>query len=132
MCLFECTDTGIYILMFETIFRRFLRLIILSVLLVSTFGITFYMAFNHLHPYFHSSPFANPIHSMWKIMTMTIGELDYDNAFRQFSEGTDAPIQPLPFPEISYILWAVFLILMPILFNNLLVSCTPALTSTLC
>ena len=55
-------------------------------------------------------------------MTMTIGELDYDNTFRQFPEGTDEQILPLPFPEISYILWAIFLILMPILFNNLLVS----------
>ena len=116
-------DTGIYILMFEKIFKRFLRLTVFTVLLVSMFALTFHMAFHQLHPLFERSPFATPFHALWKTLTMTTGEVDYDNLFRQPSEAftNSKEVPGLPFPEISYILWIAFLVLMPILFTNLLV-----------
>ena len=120
-------DTGIYILMFEKIFKRFLRLVIFTVLLISMFALTFHMAFHQYHPFFEKSPFATPFHALWKTFTMTTGEVDYNNLFRQPSEGSpnlkDTP--DLPFPEISFVLWIAFLVLVPILFTNLLVC--PAL-----
>ena len=51
-------------------------------------------------------------------MSMIIGELDYDELFHQ-QEGEEE----IAFPEVSFLLWVTFLILMPILLSNLLVSC---------
>ena len=116
------TDTGIYVLMFEAIFKTFLKVIILTVLLVVTFALTFYMAFNQFIPRFARSPFASPFTSMWKTMTMTTGELGYDDIFRQFTDDSISSAPEVPFPAISYVMWIIFLILMPILFTNLLVS----------
>ena len=57
-------------------------------------------------------------------MTMTTGEFDYDTLFRQFPGGAQDgdTTAEIPFPVISFILWIIFLILMPILLTNLLVS----------
>ena len=60
-------------------------------------------------------------------MTMVTGEMDYESIFRQSSSGTVDPDPPLPFPEISYLLWIVFLVMIPILFNNLLVKLSQVL-----
>ena len=48
---------------------------------------------------------------------MTTGELDYDEIFHQ-QEGEEE----LAFLPVSFILWIVFLVLIPVLLNNLLVS----------
>ena len=118
------TDTGIYVLMFEAIFKTFLRVIILTVLLIVTFALTFYMAFNQFIPRFSRSPFASPFTSIWKTMTMATGELGYDDIFRQSSANLMSDGPDVPFPAISYIIWVIFLVLMPVLFTNLLVSLT--------
>ena len=121
MKLWFLSDTGIYVLMFKNIFIRFLKLTILTVLLLFMFALTFYMAFRQFHLLFHHSPFANPLYSIWKTVAMSIGELGYDDLFRQPTGGSSGDVPGIPFPEISFILWIVFVILMPILFGNLLV-----------
>ena len=108
--------------MFEAIFKTFLKVIILTILLVVTFALTFYMAFNQFIPRFAQSPFASPFTSIWKTMTMATGELGYDDIFRQSTTDSMSDAPSVPFPAISYIMWVIFLILMPILFTNLLVS----------
>ena len=57
-------------------------------------------------------------------MTMTTGEFEYDSIFRQFPGGDEssATIEEIPFPGVSFLLWIIFLILMPILLTNLLAS----------
>ena len=55
-------------------------------------------------------------------MTMTTGELDFDRLFRLYPGGTSENIVEIPFFEVSIILWILFLITMPILLTNLLVS----------
>ena len=55
-------------------------------------------------------------------MTMTTGELDFDSLFRLHPDGTTENVVELPFFEVSIILWILFLIMMPILLSNLLVS----------
>jgi len=57
-------------------------------------------------------PFKNPARSMLKTMVMTVGEYEFDTIF--FATKLD-------FVAVSYILWIVFVILMPILLTNLLV-----------
>ena len=108
-------------LMFEILVRRFLKTVILTSLLVVMFALTFYLSFNQINPSFVRSPFSSIFTSLWKMMTMITGEMDYESIFRQSSSGTEDPDPPLPFPEISYLLWIVFLIMIPILLNNLLV-----------
>lgn len=115
---------GIYILMFLDIFYTFWKLIIVTALLVMAFGLSFYMVFNEPGFIFSRSPFADPARSILKTMTMTTGEFEFDNIFRQTPGGVMDPSEVpmnVPFPEVSYILWIIFLILMPILLTNLLV-----------
>ena len=114
-------DTGIYVLMFEILVRRFLKSLILTSLLVVMFALTFHLTFNQIHPSFARSPFSSMFTSLWKVMTMITGEMDYESIFRQSSSGTTDPDPPLPFPEISHLLWIVFLVMIPILLGNLLV-----------
>ena len=58
---------------------------------------------------------------MLKIVTMTTGELDFDSIYRQDPAGRSDDAEEIPFPPISYMLWIVFIIIMPILLNNMLV-----------
>ena len=52
---------------------------------------------------------------------MTTGELDFDSIFRQDPAGGSDDAEEVPFPPISYMLWIVFVIIMPVLLNNMLV-----------
>ena len=62
--------------------------------------------------------FSNPVHAVVKVMTMTTGELDYNEMFHQ-QEGEE----DIAFPSLSFILWIIFLVMIPVLLNNMLVSC---------
>ena len=62
--------------------------------------------------------FSRPGRAIVKVMTMTTGELDYDDLFHQ-QEGEEE----IAFPPVSFILWIIFLVLIPVLLNNLLVRC---------
>jgi len=71
-----------------------------------------------------------------KSLVMTSGEMEYEQVFRfrgfddncnsQLANGTTLPPPPPPgtinYIAMSNILWVVFIILMPVLFANLLVS----------
>ena len=58
-------------------------------------------------------------------MTMTTGEFEFDSIFRQFPGGAEpeSVMEEIPFPRVSFVIWIIFLVLMPILLTNLLVSC---------
>ena len=72
-----------------------------------------------------ASPFATPGLSIIKAMTMAVGEIEFDSIFRLTPGGVsdidDVPT-PIPYTGVSILLWIFFLILMPILLMNLLVS----------
>ena len=57
---------------------------------------------------------------MLKIMSMTTG--DFDSVFRRSPSGERENAEEIQFPNISYILWIIFVILMPTLFTNMLVN----------
>ena len=107
--------------MLEILIVRFFKVIVLTALLVIMFALAFHLTFADSNPHYRVSPFASPITSIWKTMTMMTGEMDYESIFRQSTEGSETPIPGLPFPEIAYLLWIFFLIMMPILLSNLLV-----------
>ena len=60
--------------------------------------------------------FIHPARVVVKVMSMTTGELDYDDIFHH-KEGEEE----IPFPLISFPLWVIFLVMMPVLLNNYLV-----------
>ena len=70
------------------------------------------------------SPFSTPARSLLSIVTYATGGFDFDAIFRQAPGGTeeDNALTEIPFPAVSYIMWITFIIIMPILLNNLLVS----------
>ena len=94
---------------------------LLTAVLVAMFALAFHMTFNYFHPLFVRSPFTNMLDSIWKTLTMTVGEMGFEDIFHLSSGGSNENIPPIPFPGISYALWVIFLILMPILLTNLLV-----------
>lgn len=57
--------------------------------------------------------FSTPAHSIAKVIVQATGELDYGTLFLEGG---------LLYSPMAYILFIVFIVLMPILFNNLLVS----------
>ena len=69
------------------------------------------------------SPFQNAAIAIAKVLSMTIGNFDYDNTFRRDLSMENEFVTELPFLPATYILWITFIILMPLLLNNLLV-CT--------
>ena len=65
------------------------------------------------------SPFRNAGLSFIKTVVMTTGEFEYDSIFGHNNENRNLLTS---FPVVAYILWIIFLIIMPILLTNLLVS----------
>ena len=68
------------------------------------------------------TPFSNIGRSMLKTLVMTTGEFEFDNIFINDQELVDEGLI-LFLPELTAIIWVLFIIVMPILFSNLLVSC---------
>ena len=84
------------------------------------------MTFCILQPELQNS-FDTPALSLMKSFVMTTGEMEYEQVFRfrDFEDEADenrAIIGDINYIAMSYILFIVFIILMPILFANLLVS----------
>lgn len=61
--------------------------------------------------------FSHPGRAILRVMAMTTGELDYSDLYHQ-QEGEHR----IAFPQLSYYFWIIFLVLMPVLLINLLVS----------
>ena len=64
------------------------------------------------------TPFHDPGRTIVKTMTMTTGEFEFDRVFRQ---DNSTEVDDIQYGVVSYTLWILFLILMPILLTNLLV-----------
>ena len=62
------------------------------------------------------SLFSSPGNSLFKITSMTAGDFSFNTIFGLESDGM------ISFPTISYIMWILFIVVMPILFTNMLVS----------
>ena len=73
-------------------------------------------SFHHYFIFLQRHAFIHPARALVKVMSMTTGELDYDDIFHH-REGEEE----IPFPLISFPLWIIFLVMMPVLLNNYLV-----------
>ncbi|XP_019858431.1 PREDICTED: transient receptor potential cation channel subfamily A member 1 homolog [Amphimedon queenslandica] len=112
---------GIYVVMFARIFKNFIMVLILAVLLISAFAIPFYMVFYDPQDRAEGirTPFISPWRTIIKTIIMTEGEYEMDSLLRQNNQMRLSDVQ---YPVVSFSLIIVFVILMPILFLNLLIS----------
>lgn len=76
---------------------------------------------NMLFLLLQQSPFFAPATSIVKVMSMTTGDFSFDTIFRKSPSGDSEDTEEIMFPVIAYLLWIIFLVIMPILFINLLV-----------
>ena len=106
--------------MFGNIIVTFIRVVLLSFLLLIAFSLAFYMAFYRPGAEFSTSPFYNPAQSFLTILTYSLGGADYNGLFALSHEG-QTDLVPPPFLTVSIILWVLFLIGMLILLINMLV-----------
>jgi len=74
------------------------------------------------YPFLCSAPHSPLLaRAIIKTMTMTTGEFDFDSIFRQAPNGESDTEQEIPFLPVSFTLWIIFVIIMPILLINMLV-----------
>ena len=72
------------------------------------------------------TPFSDIGRSLLKTLVMTTGEFEFDTIFINEQELVDDGLVLL-FPTLTAILWVMFIVTMPILFNNLLVCYSNAI-----
>ncbi|XP_061171192.1 transient receptor potential cation channel subfamily A member 1 homolog isoform X1 [Saccostrea echinata] len=99
---------GIYVVMFKDILNTFMQFAIVFFLFIVAFGLGFYCLLQS------QDAFATVWESLIKTTVMMIGEYEYENIFY----GTQLDY----YPEITYIMFVVFMILMSIIIMNLLVG----------
>ena len=103
---------GIYILMLLHVIVTFFRIMLLGLVFIIGFSVAFYMVFRQGD---FCNQYRNPFSTFLKTVVMMAGEFEYDGLFNNVDNTLDHPIS-------SYILWLIFVILIPIILANLLVG----------
>ncbi len=132
---------GIYVIILTRICITYLKMFILTILMIFAFALTFYLIFFDLnimvsaflivslrttisfclHASMQRSPFADPAISLLKTMTMSTGDVSFGSIFRLDPSGDSDDKEEIGYPSISYIIWILFIIFMPIILINMLV-----------
>ena len=73
--------------------------------------------------YMQRSPFADPAISVLKTMTMSTGDVGFNSIFRLDPSGNSDGKQQIQYPPLSYIIWFLFIVFMPVILVNMLVRC---------
>ncbi|KAL2085161.1 hypothetical protein ACEWY4_018481 [Coilia grayii] len=102
---------GIYVVMFGEIIKTLLSVIVLVIFLVLAFGLSFYALM------LHQSEFQWLSLSLAQTFVMMVGELNYQSNFFAAFES-----KRLAFPEMTYVVFVFFILLMPILLMNLMIG----------
>uniref|UniRef100_A0A8C6NTQ1 Transient receptor potential cation channel, subfamily A, member 1b n=1 Tax=Nothobranchius furzeri TaxID=105023 RepID=A0A8C6NTQ1_NOTFU len=102
---------GIYVVMFGEIMKTLVRIVMLFLYLMLAFSLAFHaLMLNHKE--FNSMPL-----SVIQTFVMMVGELNYQNNF------LDAFLNyQLPFGILTYVIFVIFVLLMPILLVNLMIG----------
>ncbi|CAN7938240.1 unnamed protein product [Ixodes hexagonus] len=98
---------GIYVVMFTSVLSTFSQFFMVFFLFIVAFALAFLAVFQK------QPAFDNPWKAIMKTTVMMVGEMEYDSLFNE---------NPLPYETASYILMALFLVLMTIITSNLLVG----------
>ncbi|XP_046578884.1 transient receptor potential cation channel subfamily A member 1 homolog isoform X2 [Haliotis rubra] len=108
---------GIYVVMFTEILTTVAQFFVVFFLFIVAFSLGFYTLFQN------QIAFQNVPSAMIKTGVMMIGEFEFDGIFNeQFKSTTPDEKDRVLYPEVSYLLFVIFLILMSIIVMNLLVG----------
>ncbi|KAI4880444.1 hypothetical protein NFI96_000308 [Prochilodus magdalenae] len=102
---------GIYVVMFGEIIKTLISTIVLFVFLLLAFSLSFHALM------LHRVEFNSISLSLAQTFVMTVGELNYQNSLLEAYEQN-----MLAFPEITYFVFVLFVLLMPILLMNLMIG----------
>ncbi|CAH2035066.1 unnamed protein product, partial [Iphiclides podalirius] len=108
---------GLYVVMFLEILQTLIKVLMVFSILIIAFGSSFYILLskgNHLS-------FSSMSMSIIRTFAMMLGELDFVGTYVQAYYNSDTKAL-LPFPEATFFILALFMILMPILLMNLLIG----------
>ena len=111
------TFFGLYVVMIVEVLQTLIIVILVFIMIIMAFSLSFFVLFGN------QIAFMYPGRSIVKTVVLTLGEFDYDTIFA-YNSTSNLPIDSsqLPYPEMSYILFTLFLIVCPIILMNLLVS----------
>ncbi|KAI7792837.1 transient receptor potential cation channel subfamily A member 1b [Triplophysa rosa] len=102
---------GIYVVMFGGIIRTLVCTMVLFIFLLLAFGLAFYALM------LHRAEFSSISLALAQTFVMTVGELNYQSTFLEsFENGRMA------FPGTTYLVFVLFVLLMPILLMNLMIG----------
>lgn len=104
---------GIYIVMFNTVLLTFMEIGVVLVIFIAAFAFSFKMSLSQ-YP-----SFSDNAYSLSRTFVMMTGEFEFDN---YYSPETLNAASPLYYKQISFIMFFVFIIIVPIVFMNLLVG----------
>nr|KAG5700757.1 hypothetical protein BaRGS_034960 [Batillaria attramentaria] len=106
---------GIYVVMFLEILRTLLQALCVFSVLIIAFGLSFFMLLGHED----SRAYSTPQLSLMRTSMMML-EMDYMASFNEaYTDGDDTTLH---FGNVTLLLLAVFVLLMPILLMNLLIG----------
>ncbi|CAH3142085.1 unnamed protein product [Porites lobata] len=108
---------GIYIIMMMNIIRTLVKIIILFIPFVIAFGIPFYLLLRDKSPEESNEKtylFERLPYSLFTTFMLILGEMKYPHTVFKY--------QPLPYPWISYVVYIIFCLCMPIIIKNLLIG----------
>lgn len=109
---------GIYIIMMTNIIRTLVKIIILFIPFVIAFGIPFFLLLPNGNPERSTEStrylFDRLPYSLFTTFMLILGEMKYPHTVFKY--------QPIPYPWISYVVYIIFCLCMPIIIKNLLIG----------
>ena len=113
----------LYIVMYLKVSFTIVKLLFIFGIIILAFSFTFYLLF------IRQISYINPFASTVKVLVMLTGEFDFEDTISSSLEKTDSSTGFLyvPFPVLSYVLFAIFVFLGAVAFTNLLVSTSTCL-----
>ena len=102
--------------MFTQVILTLARVLILFTPLLLAFGLVFDQLF------LKETQFKDTGNSLMKAFVMLTGELEYSDTIPKSIGQTSSQVPLVPLPALSYLVFVVFIIAMPIALMNLLVS----------
>jgi len=107
---------GLYVVMFVEVCKSLVSVLPLFSIFIIGFGLSFYVLMDGEDAFKHIG------RSIMKTGVMTIGEFEFNSIFTDYYGGLgNIDKKVLPHPTVTYIIFVIFLILMPILTMNFLV-----------
>ncbi|XP_053467815.1 transient receptor potential cation channel subfamily A member 1b isoform X2 [Ictalurus furcatus] len=102
---------GIYVVMFGEIVKTLVSVLVLLIFLLMAFGLSFHALM------LHRGEFNSIGLSLAQTFVMMVGELNYETSFLEaYNQGF------LAFPVITYYVFVLFVLIMPILLMNLMIG----------